>query len=291
MQARQLMRVGAICGFLYVALIVATQVYLSRQPLPSTKATQTSEQADRIFLIFVHQHQSVFGVAAVMALAGFVLLGVVAAALRTVLARPGLLVPRITFLVGLVSLMLSAVAVILGYIDLGNYAQQLVNAHTPAQIHTVLHAYSNGYYRDVGLERIGLLGVAIWLGLVGATLIRINGRGSVAGWSSIAACVLAGLGLPVLIAWSAGAGVGLWRLSRPDIEPDAPVVEPVPQRGRTPRPGSVRTVTPEVEPAETEAVATAPAAAPARPPRGTSEPRHQPAPAKGSKSARPRKRR
>jgi hypothetical protein len=283
-QARQLMRVGAICGFLYVALIVATQVYLGSQQLPSTRGTQTAEQADKIFLTFVHQHHGVFGVAALLALIGYLLLVVVAAALRVALNRPYLLLPRVAFLVGLVSLLLSAVAVVIGYIDLGNYAQRLADAHTQAQIHAVLKAYSNGYFRDVALERIALLGVALWLGLVGASLIRINGRGSVAGWASLAACVFAGLGLPVLIAWSAGAGVGLWRLSRTDFEHDSPVIEPDAQRDQGPEPPSAPIRAPRLAPVAVEPVASTMATDPSRPARGTSDPRHQPAPAKGSKS-------
>jgi hypothetical protein len=286
-QDRQLLRLGAVCGFAYVALVVASQVYLSSLPIPSTKG-KTTEQADKIFLSFVHQHSGAFAGTALLAALSFALLIVVDIALLPVLSRPNFRLPRIAILVGLVSLVVSIVSVILGYIDLSNYANRLASAHTSAQTHAVLVQYHSGSTRDIIVEQIGILGTAVWLGLVGASLIRLRGRSSLAGWGSLAAGVLAGLGFPILIAWAAGAGVGLWRLSQAAVEYDNAETEAGQSRRDILEEASVSAPTPR-QTRVPETVDAEVASVPARAPRGTAEPRYQPA--KGSKSARHRKRR
>ncbi len=319
MQPSTLVRGGALCGFLYTAVTIATTLYVESQPVPPTKSTLTSQQNDRILLSWVHQNASLMDVYVLSALAGFVLLGGVAFALYVMLRRPGSRMPLISLLMGVVGLSLSVVAAAFERLDYVQKAQQFANAHGSAAanavvspaVKAIVKSFESSAGRDYAIDTSGRFAVVFWIGMIGISLMALYGWKSTPALGSFATFCVGVLGFtPVFALWSAGAGFGLWRIAmhgmpEPPVRRDEPARATPPVHARStwlsrvrpqpPGPIDVEAVDLDEAPPSRIVVASEPEPAPAamasRPPRGTSIPRSAPAQAKGSKSSRPRKRR
>ena len=308
-QPSTVVRAGAVSGFLYTAVIIATTLYVETQPLPPTKSTLTSQQNDRLLLGWVHAHPSLMDVYLISAVAGFVLLGCVAFAIFTVLRRPGVRTPLVGAAVALLGLSLSVVAAVLERINYVHYAQQYADAHAPSTLDAIVKSFDSVANRDYGFDTSGRFAVVFWIGIVGLSLMSIYGWRSAPVLGSFATFLVGLVGFtPVFALWSAGAGFGLWRVAAAGIAEAAPrnyrsetVTDYVHadtgrfsrRRPRPSEPIEAEAVTvEEVEPeAESQLQVSNPSLTNSRPPRGTSIPRQLPGHAVGSKTARPRKRR
>jgi hypothetical protein len=289
-QTHTFIRIGAVCGVLYSVLTIGTPIYIAYQPSPPTSPKVANDRYDQAILAWVRHHQNIIDLASSSSVIGFVLLGVVAAGLFVALRTSHQRILLIATAFGGVGLTLSAISAVLEHSDYVNYSQQYLNAHVPAAVHRVVKAFESNLSRDVNMGWFAHLIIALWIGLIGTVFYARGQVKNIACWGSLATCLFEGIGLPMAIVWSTGAGVGLWRVSKvahqaPDtvLEYDAaPPVEykPKPTRSRLPA-----IVAPQVEPLAIVSDE------PVRPPRGTSVPRHQPAPAKGSKATQARRRR
>ncbi|MGH2345166.1 MAG: hypothetical protein ACRDG4_08065 [Chloroflexota bacterium] len=206
-------RLGAICAFLYVLIFLGSAVYRTSQTaLPDTSKQSTLRQ-NQTLLEFAHQHGGLFAVSAILSILGVaVLAGTAFGIYYYMIAHGKQRIGRITLLVGLAAILISCISAIVATVALGNAANEFAARHL---ISTVKHFQDQGTLFSI-LDVVGAEGLAIWLGLVAVTLIRIQGNRSMPGWSTLAACVLAGIGFPVvlvMVAWSTGTGIGLWRLS------------------------------------------------------------------------------
>lgn len=204
-------RLGAICAFLYVLAFVVGTAYRSNQPgLPDTTKKTTREQ-NQILLGFAHQHGNLFIISSVLSVIGFALLIVTAFGLFHYMRdHDKLRIGRITLAVGVLGFLISIGGAIVGTATLISAANQYAAHHLSR---TVSDFQNQGSLFSI-LDVVGSEAIAIWLGLTAVTLIRIQGNRSSAGWSTLAAAALSGIGFPVvlvLIAWSIGAGAGLWR--------------------------------------------------------------------------------
>jgi hypothetical protein len=214
--ATRLRRLGILCAWLYVVVFIGSQVLLSlgeQLPLDPKQSIALREQA---VLRYWHLHIGLIVFGSATAVIGFLLLAGVAWAIYDALRAQRQTLARLTLVVGLAGLALSAVAAIVQGTELASLADRLVHASTATARTTVIQEYDNAPASFVALYLLGIEAVAAWLGLVGVTLLQHKGRSSVAGWASLAACLLEGLGLPVLVAWVLGAAVGLWRLNGSD---------------------------------------------------------------------------
>jgi hypothetical protein len=259
----QLLRLGALCAFLYVAVTVAAQVYTGAQAQPPSVDTaslaavgyagqQTAgvlpsvtdaqkhiddEQA-RIYLLFLHQHGGQEIVNAALAALGFILLAGVVVGIMPALQPETQRLPRAALVVGLLGVVINIVGLVGVTAGLLGAAGRIASAALPRQ-YSLVHDAESQLVPFQLLVLIGSLAMALWLGLVGISLVRILGRRSLAAWGTIGACLLTGLGLPVLVAWCAGAGFGLWRLSRIGLpEPALAAVDVLPAPAPTPAPRS-----------------------------------------------------
>ncbi len=315
LQPSSVIRAGAISGFLYTAVIIATTLYVESQPLPATKSKLSSAANDQILLRWVNQHTSLMDVYMLSALAGFLLLGCVAFAIFTMLRRPGARVPLIGAIVAVAGLALSLIASVLERVDYVHYAQQYVDAHVPAAVDSVVKSFESAANRDYGIDTSGRFAVVFWIGIVGLSLMSLYGWRSTPVLGSFATFFVGVLGFtPVFALWSAGAGFGLWRVAAGglsdmpmrDISPEYRGDSEVPQSGRftlrRPRRSQAvdaeATVMEESVPVEYAAPVRSqaepepePVMIETRPPRGTSVPRQVPGHARGSKTSQPRKRR
>lgn len=207
------LRVGAVCAFAYVLVFLAGQVYLGSQPQATYPHGSSVDEQTRIFLAYAHQHAGLVAIGALMAVVGYLLLCGVMVGIMPAL-RPGRYrVARIALVVGLLSIAVVLVGVVVEATGLASAAQQFVDAHSAAAQLRVVHDFRNKTLPFQVLDLAGSLGIAVWLALVGLALLRILGRSSTYAWGTIGAGVLAGIGFPVLVAWAAAAGLGLWRLS------------------------------------------------------------------------------
>jgi hypothetical protein len=211
--ASRLQRLGILCAWLYVVVFIGSQVILSFAEQITLDPKQSVALREQAVLRYWHVHTGliIFGSAA--AVIGFLLLVGVAWAIYEALGTQRPTLARLALVVGLAGIVLSALAAIVQGIELASLADRLVHASTAAARTTVIQEYDNAPTPFVVLYLLGIESVAAWLGLVGVTLLQSHGRSSVAGWASLAACLLEGIGLPVLVAWVLGAAIGLWRLS------------------------------------------------------------------------------
>jgi len=228
-------RVGAICAFLYVLLFVVGTAYRTSQAaLPDTSNKPALSQ-NEILLRFANAHYGIFAMSAfltVIALA--VLMGTAAGLYSYMAGRDKQRIGKITLAVGLLGLAVSCISTAIGTIALANAASQYAAHHL---VSTVKDFQNQGTLFSI-LDIVGSEGIAIWLGLTAATIIRIQGNRSIAGWSTLAAAALSGIGFPValvLVVWSTGAGVGLWRLAEGGEGRFAPLENESP-RAYQPRP-------------------------------------------------------
>jgi hypothetical protein len=262
------MRAGAVCAFLYVLVFVGGQAYLGSQPQAQYPAKSSLDEQARIFLTYAHQHGSLVVIGSLLAVLGYVLLGGVAIGITPVLQPDRNRMARIALVVGLLSVCISIIGVVVEAIGLQSAAQQLAGAHTSAAQQAAVHNFRSKTGPFQVLDLAGSLGIALWLGLVGLTLIRILGRRSLAAWGTVASCLLSGIGFPVLVAWAAGAGLGLWRTAREwsPISPPSPVYddgadeEPPPTIARTGSPGASASTLAERSGMDAEAMSRARAA-------------------------------
>jgi hypothetical protein len=294
-RTRTILRTGAVAGIGYTALTVGVQVVGSTVPPVGTKTTLSNEQNDALFLVWISHHLDFYNLFAAAAIAGYLLLAVVAVALFTLLRRPGGRLPLVGACIGLLGMALSCLAAILQRVDYVNRAAAYQTGRGAGALLSVVKKFETLASRDYGIDMAGHLGTAFWIGLVGASLLPLLGRRSLAVWGSLGACLLSGLGLPFVVPlWSMGAGFGLWRMGDTPLGTAMlPVPSPTDPAERQWAPDAVpahprRRSRPA--PAQAETSFAEPPADLSRPPRGTSEPRRVPAPARGSKAARARKR-
>jgi len=206
-------RLGAICAFLAAILFTVDTLYQTTQAaLPST-AKQSTLQIYETFLTFTHRHSAAFIVPAVLSILGVSVLAGTAFALYDYMRGNGKpRIGRIALIVGLAAILISSVSAAVFTVVLNNAANDYAARH-------LVSIVKNFQNRDTVfsiLDVVGAEGMAIWLGLVAVTVIRIQGNRSIPGWGTLGACVLTGIGFPVapvMVIWSTGAGVGLWRLS------------------------------------------------------------------------------
>ena len=213
MAVSRLQRLGILCALLYVVVFVGGQAFLSWKEQISLNPKQSVALREQAVLRYWHLHTGLIVFGAVSAVIGFLLLTVVAWAIYSILRARRTGLARLALAVGLAGLVLSAIAAVVQGVELASLADRLVHASTAAARNTVIQEYDSAPVPFVVLYLVGIEGIAGWLGLVGVTLLQVNGRSNVAGWASLAACLLEGLGLPVLVAWALGAAIGLWRLS------------------------------------------------------------------------------
>jgi hypothetical protein len=210
--ASRLLRAGALCALLYVIVFIGGQAFLSWQEQIPTDPKQSLQLREQAVLRYWHLHTDLITYGAAIWVIGYLLLVVVAWAtflpLRT--RRPFL--AYLALAIGLAGLAVSIVAAIVQGVELASLADRFYHATTAATRQAVIHEYDNAPAYFVVLYLVGAEAIAIWLGLIGLTFV-LSDRSSAAGWGSLAACVLQGLGLPVLVAWALGAAIGLWRLS------------------------------------------------------------------------------
>ena len=318
-QPSTLVRGGAVCGFLYTAVTIATTIYVETQTLPPTKSTLTTDQNDMILLNWVHQHASLMDVYMLSALAGFILLGAVAVGLFLMLRRTGARLPLIGMIMAFAGLGLSVVAAVLERVDYVHFSQQCQkcgvsnpSSAVMAVVKPVLKSFESSASRDYAIDTSGRFAVVFWIALVGVSLISLYSWRSAPVLGSFAAFFVGIIGFtPVFAVWSAGAGFGLWKLAEygmPEspIRRDPPYRAPQPERTggswlsrrrpQQPEPLEVDAIDLDEEPSPSiVAVERAPepvaVSQDVRPPRGTSVPRRMPGQAKGSKSSQPRRRR
>ncbi len=214
-------RLGAICAFLAAVLFAADTLYQTTQTaLPST-AKQSTLRIYETFLTFTHQHGAAFAVPAILSILGVASLAGTAFALYLYMMAYGKQrIGRITLIVGLIAIVVSCVSAAVFTVVLSGAANDYAAHHLAS---TVKNFEDQDTLFSI-LDVVGAEGLAIWLGLVAVTTIRIQGNRSIPGWGTLGACVLTGIGFPVapiMVAWSVGAGVGLWRVSNspPGFEP------------------------------------------------------------------------
>jgi hypothetical protein len=215
-------RLGAICAFLAAMLFAADTLYQTTQAaLPST-AKQTTLQIYETFLTFTHRHGAAFAVPAILSILGVAVLSGTAFALFYYMTDHGKAkIARITLIVGLTAIVVSCVSAAVFIFVLSSAANDYAAHHLTS---TVKNFQNQDTIFSI-LDVVGAEGLAVWLGLVAVTIIRIQGNRSVPGWGTLGACVLTGIGFPVapvMVAWSIGAGVGLWRVSN-----SPPVFDPL----------------------------------------------------------------
>jgi hypothetical protein len=206
-------RLGAICAFLYVLIFAGGTVYRTSQTaLPDTTKLSVLQQ-NKTLLEFAHQHGGLFAVSALLSILGVAVLAGTAFGLYYYMVAYGKQsIGRITLVVGLAAIVVSCVSALVATVALANAANQFAAHHLMS---TVKDFQNQGTIFSL-LDVVGAEALAIWLGLVAVTLIRIQGNRSIPGWSTLVAAVLAGIGFPivlVMVAWSIGAGIGLWRIS------------------------------------------------------------------------------
>jgi hypothetical protein len=287
-------QIGALCALLYVILSVGAEVYLGTQSQPATISKLTNEQNYAIILRWVHPNAGLLAGSSAVETVGNLLLIVVAVALLVILTGRQSRLGLIACAFGVVGCAGFAVAMVLQVADSISAADQLAHAGASA-VNGIIKAFEDAVTRDAAIGYFANMAIAAWMGLIGAAVILQRGRRSVAGWASVAACLLQGLGLPVLIAWAAAACWALWRMDAVAIQPvfgngwSETQAQTEPAARRTERSEPIEQRDSLVVSAQTEA--SRDLVMPSlRPPRGTAEPRNLPRPAKGSKASRPRKR-
>ncbi len=226
MMYRRQPRLGAICAFLAAILFAADTLYQTTQAALPTTAKQSTLQIYQTFLIFTHQHGTAFVVPAVLSILGVAtLVGTIFALYQymTVHGKRG--IGRIALIVGLTAVAISCLSAAVFTFILSGAANDYAAHHLAS---TVKNFENQDTVFSI-LDVVGAEGMAIWLGLVAVTIIRIQGNRSVPGWATLGACVLTGIGFPVapvMVAWSTGAGVGLWRVSSAPLSFD-PIEEEI----------------------------------------------------------------
>jgi hypothetical protein len=213
-------RLGSICAFLAAVLFAADTLYQTTQTALPTTAKQSTLQVYETFLTFTHQHGTAFAVPAGLSILGVAaLVGTIFALYQymTVHGKRG--IGRIALIVGLTAVALSCVSAAVFTFVLSSAANDYAAHHLASTVKT----FENRDTMFSILDVVGAEGLAIWLGLVAVTIIRIQGNRSIPGWGTLGACVLTGIGFPlapVMVVWSTGAGVGLWRLSNAPLSFD-----------------------------------------------------------------------
>lgn len=235
-QDRQL-RIASVLSFLYVALFVGLQVYVP-QLLGNAKPPAAPKQSsgpvwDRYvgdLLQFAHGHLDYFTHGALLTVLDYLLLIGTAFGVYLVLRPYRPTAATITLALGVLSVLAIAASQIVDAQLWTNYANQFWSA-TPAaermsDIHSlttaqtsVIHAFQDNTSKFQILDIFGSTGLALWLALIGVTLLRLEGMRSLNGWATLAAGLLAVSAVPTLPVWTLGAGIGLWRVSQTPYQP------------------------------------------------------------------------
>jgi len=212
MNLARVLRIGSICAFLYIAIFVASQVYLSsaaNKPPDSLKNEQADHYAARV-LQFAHDHPEYYSSGMVFAVLGSLLLLGPFVAVSLYIGRSRSQAGRLALALGVVGLVVSAISTVI-------YTRWLVDyAHTHVQGAGTLQALGHAFRKLPGegtsVELAGGLLTVIWFVVVGMGFLRLRGNGDPIGWANIAAGLLTIIPiLPILPLWSLGAGLGLWR--------------------------------------------------------------------------------
>ncbi len=299
MRTRLLLRIGAACGALAFAENIFAQVYITHQAqLPANVPKSVDAQAQE-FLVFLHHHPGWLAAqTALSAVSSLLLLGV-APGVFVFLRLLGARLARATLIVGLLSAVVPAATAIYSFMHISSLADRYASAPNVAAAHLVVTEASHPsvLYQAAGSLGFGLFGGVLWLGLIGVELIRVQGNRSLLGWVTIVAAILTIIPVvPGLALWCAGAAYMLYRASRNAGTDSATLPAAEEYMAPAPRAPSERKPRPSPAPSGASLERSVPSATlveamtPARPPRGTSERRSQPAAARGSKSGRAKKR-
>ena len=281
MNLARVLRIGSVCAFLYIAVFVASQVYLSsaaNKPPDSLKNEQADRYAARV-LQFAHQHPEYYSSGMVFAVLGTLLLLGPFVAVSLYVGRSRLQAGRLALALAVVGLLVSAISTVI-------YTRWLVDyAHTHVQgagtLQSLGHAFRTLPGDGTSLELAGGLLTVIWFVVIGISFLRLRGNGDPIGWANIAAGLLTIIPiLPILPLWALGAGLGLWRAASTYGAPSATALASA---------GG-----PVFDPASEEDAAEVPERLPARPLPGATpaaRPRPQPVVRRGGSGAKRRKRR
>lgn len=236
MTTERQLRVGAICALTYVAVFIFTLLYVPHLLNGATTPTGSTATKTRLdlyvgsLLAFARAHQGYYTTSAWLSGVNYaLLLGVVFAVYR-VLSPIRLLAARITGGIGAISVALVIVDQAVFASGLLDHARQYVAAVGDATKRTIVHRFEDSATGYQVLDIAGINGLAIWVALVGVTLLRIQGMRSTIGWASVVAGVLLTTGFPTLPLWTFGAGIGLWRASQSgwQMAPAAAIAEDTP---------------------------------------------------------------
>jgi hypothetical protein len=222
---RQL-RIASVLSFLYVVLFVALQVYGAlQQPSGGPAAPQanaSNTQIDQYFgllLAFVHRHLGYFTTTYALISLNYLFLLGTAVGIYLVLRPYRPTAALILACVGIISILVVVVGTVLLVPAWSDFSTRYVSASTTAARLSVAHSFDGRYITSQLIIFFGSIGLALWLALIGVTLLRLEGMRSLNGWATIVAGVLAVSGIPSLVIWVLGAGIALWRVSRAAYQP------------------------------------------------------------------------
>jgi hypothetical protein len=279
-------------------MFIVAWIYATHQPQLSGQQPTAAAAYAKVYLAFLHRYPGSFLSQMIFFGADDLLLIGVAVGAYGYLEVRGARLARLSLFFGVASALVQSATTIYSGVSLSSMADKYSAAAGQARDQIISDLIHPSVLSLIG-ESIAptLFGGVVWLGLVGMSLIQLQGTRSVFGWITIAVAILTMFPiLPFTVLWCVGTSYVLFKAQRSDQdavstassnEHSARVTDSANEtKPRPPRaPPDLRLDTVAPPKASVEAMT------PARPPRGTSERRAQPAPARGSKSGRHRKRR
>ena len=210
----RVLRIGSICAFLYIAVFIVGQLYLStaaHKPPDILKNEQADRYAARV-LQFAHEHPEYYSTGMVFAVLGTLLLLGPFVAVSLYIGRSRRQAGRLAVALAVVGLVVSAISTVVYTRWLIDYAHNHVLGAGTLQ--ALGHAFRTLPGEGTSLELAGVLLTVIWFVVIGISFLRLRGNGDPIGWANIAAGLLTIIPiLPILPLWALGAGLGLWRLA------------------------------------------------------------------------------